>query len=88
MNRILHQKLYGQNALKHSIEVAILSGLLGDRLYHSYVQHTLDRLKEEESRDAFLVNFLRKSAVSPLLAALSYAAVSLIPNFVMSFIVQ
>ena len=68
--------------------LAILSGLLGDRLYHSYVQHTLDRLKEEESRDAFLVNFLRKSAVSPLLAALSYAAVSLIPNFVMSFIVQ
>ena len=68
--------------------LAVLSGLLADRLYHRYVQQTLDRLKQEESRDAFLVHFLRKSAVSPLLAALSYAAVSVIPNLIMSFIAQ
>ena len=68
--------------------LAVLSGLLADRLYHRYIQQTLDRLKTEESRDAFLVNFLRKSAVSPIFAALSYAAVSIIPNLVMSFIIQ
>ena len=68
--------------------LAVLSGLLADRLYHRHIQQTLDRLKEEESRDAFLVQFLRKSSVSPIFAALSYAAISIIPNLVMSFIIQ
>ena len=68
--------------------IGVLSGLLADRLYHRHIARTLDRLKKEESRDAFLVGFLRKSAVSPLFAALSYAAVSIIPNLVMSFIIQ
>ena len=68
--------------------LAVLSGLLGDRLYHRHVQTALDQLKQEESRDAFLVQFLRRSAVSPLAAALSYAAISFIPNLVMSFIVS
>ncbi len=68
--------------------LAVLSGALADRLYHRHIQQTLDRLKSEESRDAFLVKFLRASAVSPILAALSYAAISVIPNLVMSFIIQ
>ena len=68
--------------------LAFLSGLLADRLYHRHVQRTLDRLKQLESRDAFLVHFLRSSAVSPLLAAVSYAAISIIPNLIMTFVVR
>ena len=68
--------------------LAVVSGLLADRLYHRHVKTSLDKLKQSESRDAFLVSFLRKSAVSPLLAALSYVAISVIPTLVLTFFLQ
>ena len=64
--------------------LAVAAGLLADRLYHNHINATLTAAKQLDSRDAFLVAFLKKSSVSPLAAALSYAALSILPNLVMS----
>ncbi len=65
--------------------LAVLSALLADRLYYSYVRRSIDSAKQQETRDTVLMQFLKRGGVSPLMAVLSYAAVSLIPNLILSF---
>ena len=65
--------------------MAIVSALLADRLYYRYVNRSITAAKKAEGRDAFLLQFFRRSSVSPMLAVLSYAAVSLIPSIIFSF---
>lgn len=65
--------------------MAVVSALLADRLYYRYIKRSITVAKGAEGRDAFLLQFFRRSSVSPLLAVLSYAAVSLIPSIIISF---
>ena len=67
--------------------LAIVSALIGDRLYKKYVRSSIDEAKAEGNRDRFLLKFLKRSSVSPLAAALSYTAASIIPGIVMSFFI-
>lgn len=65
--------------------MAVVSALIADRLYYRYVNRSITGAKQAEGRDAFLLLFFRRSSVSPMLAVLSYAAVSLIPSIIFSF---
>ena len=64
----------------------IFAGLLADRLYYNHVKHTLDRVKQSETREEFLVTFLRRSSVSFLALALSYAALNFLPGLLLMII--
>ena len=65
--------------------LAVLSALLADRLYYNYVRRSLDNAKQQETRDSMLLQFFKRSGVSPMMAVLSYAALSLLPNLILSF---
>ena len=65
--------------------LAVLSALLADRLYYGYVRRSLDSAKSQETRDSVMLQFFKRGGVSPLMAVLSYAAISLIPNLILSF---
>ncbi len=65
--------------------LAVISALLADRLYYNYVRRSIDHAKKQETRDTVLLQFFKRSGVSPLMAVLSYAAISLIPNLILSF---
>ena len=67
------------------VVLAVVSALLADRLYYGYVRRSIDSAKAQETRDTVLMQFLKRGGVSPLMAVLSYAAVSLIPNLILSF---
>lgn len=67
------------------VVLAVVSALLADRLYYGYVRRSITGAKAQETRDTVLMQFLKRGGVSPLMAVLSYAAVSLIPNLILSF---
>lgn len=64
--------------------MAIVSALLADRLYLRHVGNSLRAIKNEETCDGFLVSFVRRSSVSFLALAVSYAALSFIPSLLIS----
>ena len=65
--------------------LSFFSGLLADRLYCRHVKHTLDEIKKAETRESFLLPFIRRSSVSVLALALSYAFISLLPYVIQYF---
>ena len=65
--------------------LAVVSALLADRLYYGYVRRSLDNAKSQETRDSVMLQFFKRGGVSPMMAVLSYAAISLIPNLILSF---
>ena len=64
--------------------LAIVSALLADRLYYNYVKRSMDAAKAQTGRDAFLLQFFKRSGVSVVLGVASYAVVSLLPSLVLS----
>ncbi|MBQ5968980.1 MAG: DUF2628 domain-containing protein [Clostridia bacterium] len=58
----------------------IAAGLLADRLYCSHVHRTLDEVKKCETRESFLITFVRRGSVSFLALVVSYAAVYFLPG--------
>ena len=66
--------------------LAIVSALLADRLYLSYVRRSIETAKEQQGRDAFLLQFFKRGGVSPLLGILSYMLASFVPSMIYTFI--
>ena len=67
------------------VVLAIISGIIGNKLYMRKVKSTLDTASASKNRDEYLIRFLKGSSVNPIAVAIAYAAATFLPNIILSF---